>query len=98
MGKKKLIHFNVQQFAALHCDNPRCGHDLPVGGVPWGPWLIGTACPKCGSDMLIKKDFLLVEQFIRYANWLNKWFGWLGRADPADKRNVTRTIKIGNGR
>lgn len=39
----------------LICDAPGCGHAERVG--PLRPSLIGTRCPKCGSDMLTREDY-----------------------------------------
>lgn len=81
---KKIIHYDPAEAGALHCDNPRCGHDLPKG--PFKPELIGTPCPKCDSNMLTREDYEVTMKFFRWIDWLNKWFGWLGTESPSDPR------------
>lgn len=90
---KKIIHTDVLDAGKLCCDNPTCGHQLPTP-LRWGPHLIGYPCPKCGSDMLTRKDFDAVEAVNKLVVWVNKWFGWLGSEKP-DATHTRVTIKIG---
>lgn len=40
----------------LHCDNTDCNHDEPFEGE-FRKELIGTPCPKCGSNLLTTQDY-----------------------------------------
>lgn len=90
---KILIDCNLDTLGALHCDNPRCGYDLPLGEQRWGPHLIGMPCPKCDSNMLTRRDFEGGEQLLRVAAFLNKWFGWLGK-DPKKNPEAFRRVAL----
>lgn len=39
----------------LNCDNAGCGHVEQVGTIT--EVMVGTPCPKCGSDLLTEKDW-----------------------------------------
>lgn len=86
---KKLIWDDVSTVGKLHCDNPSCGHVLPES-LPWGPQLMGYECPKCGSDMLTRQDYDLVERMQKWVNRLNRWFGWLGSETPPTNADTTQ--------
>ncbi len=79
---KKIIHYDREKAGALHCDNPRCGFDLPSG--PFSEKLIGTPCPKCDSNMLTRSDYEAMIKIFGWIDWANKWFGWLGTENPRD--------------
>jgi len=81
---KKIIHYDPNEAGALHCDNPRCGFDLPKG--PFKAEMIGTPCPRCDSNMLTREDYEATMKFFRFVDWMNKWFGWLGTESPRDAR------------
>lgn len=82
---KELIHIEDHR-SRLHCDDPKCGHDLPEGSVTWGPHLIGYPCPECGSDMLLQEDYETSESAFKMIGWVNKWFGWLGSEFKPDEK------------
>lgn len=78
---RKLIHHTLDDRGRLRCDNARCRYVLSAA-LPWGPNLIVFQCPKCGSNMLTRKDYEDSEKMVRIINWLNRWFGWLGTKEP----------------
>lgn len=83
---RELIHLDDHR-GQLHCDNPKCGHDLAPGEVTWGEHLIGYPCPVCNHNMLTQADYEGSERVYRVAMWLNKWFGWLGgEYDPTNPK------------
>jgi hypothetical protein len=87
---KKLI-FHVENFGKLHCDNPECGYDLPEP-EPFAEELIGFRCPMCGSDMLTRKDYRIAARIVGVVNFINRWFGWLGKEAPPPSTIKTRVI------
>ena len=38
---------------------------------------LNKPCPKCGANLLTKKDYTDAVQLMKTITWLNKWFGWL---------------------
>jgi uncharacterized C2H2 Zn-finger protein len=90
---KKIIFFNRDEAGQLHCD--ACGHDMP-GPVAFTSDLIGTPCPKCGADMLTRKDYDHALLTFSAFDWLNKWFGWLGAEQPKPGMKTSK-IKIHDG-
>lgn len=86
MANKKVLHLVNNQAGKLHCDNVLCGYTLSET-LPFTEKLIGYPCPKCGSDMLTRKDYEGMVALFKVINWINKWFGWLGSEEP-DETNV----------
>lgn len=81
--KKKLIHINQENF--LKCDF--CDFVLKDKSENrTEESYIGESCPDCGENLLTKDDFIRHRKVMRFINWLNRWFGWLGTY-PDDKRN-----------
>lgn len=89
---KILMICDFNSLGALHCDNPRCGHNLPYGQETWGKHLIGYPCPRCDSNMLTRKDFESGEKLLRIAAWMNKWLGPIFGKDP--ERNPEAFNKV----
>ncbi|SER27903.1 hypothetical protein SAMN05216548_11476 [Faunimonas pinastri] len=99
---KKLIHFDPDDAGRLVCDNSGCGYVAPH--QKFGPHLIGTPCPECGSDLLTREDYNAAARMMRVVDWINRWFGWLGNVDQKSGHRVevqarARSVSIeGKGR
>lgn len=88
MEKRKLIHL---ESLALHCD--ACGFDIPGVGID-AKW-IGHACPECGANMLTEQDYQSGVKLLRFAEWVNRWFGWLGcTPEEAEKRAAGEKVSV----
>lgn len=96
---RRLIHFDRSDAGRLHCDNPECNLDLPRGAVVWGEHLIGYSCPRCGDNMLTRRDYEDTEKVFARIEWLNKWFSWLPWAvEKGDPRLTAVSFKTHDGK
>lgn len=95
---RKLIHVDPSNVGKLHCDE--CGYDLPEA-KSWDEFssgsLTGYECPACGADMLTFLDWHSTMKMFRWIEWINKWFGWMGKEQPG-KTAVAVSIKTHNGK
>lgn len=86
---KKVIYGDMERFGKLHCDAPQCGYDLPEP-LPFTEELIGFRCPMCGSDMMTEIDYRNAARVLKIINWINKWFGWMGKEEEPPGLGETR--------
>lgn len=78
---KKII-FIEDHASELTCDNPLCDYKAVPGEYTFGPHLVGLPCPKCGESLLTQEDFTMHVRLVAVIDWLNRWFGWLGKEAP----------------
>ena len=74
---RKLIE--VEKEYLIVCDNTSCDFKIPFDEEleEFTILFIDKPCPKCGENLLTKKDFLDHERLMAYVNWVNKWFSWI---------------------
>lgn len=62
----------------LHCDNPACGYDEPIG-FPVGEMSshINDPCPVCKLNILTQEDYDLYLKMTNGVRILNKYFSWI---------------------
>lgn len=69
---KDAIRMNV---LGIKCDNPSCEFvDMSVEFEDYKDWL-NKPCPKCGSNLLTDRDYLVVKSLFKVTNALNKIWG-----------------------
>lgn len=75
MAKNDLIE--IKKMGGIKCDNPSCDyHDNSVRVEDYKKWL-NRPCPKCGCNLLTKKDyksFMTVLSLISLTNKMGKIF------------------------
>lgn len=69
---KRIIFYDASNLGKLHCD--ACGYNLPERSA-FTPALIGTPCPKCGADMLTRRDYESTRKGLRLIDLLNRLLG-----------------------
>lgn len=72
---KKLIE--IEPMADINCDNPGCGYTEQVDNSDL-PNHINRPCPECGCNLLTYADCQKSIRAVAFANWINKWFSWIG--------------------
>lgn len=89
--KKKLIHINQKNF--LKCDNRNCAFVLESKAPDRSDEsYINEPCPNCGENLLTKEDHLRYQKVMRFIDFLNHWFGWLGTYEDDPKNIVAGDI------
>lgn len=94
---RKLIHCIANEAGKLQCDNPTCGHVLPEA-LEFNEGLIGHPCPKCGSDMLTRKDYEGQMRIAAVVDFLNRWFSWLPWATEEPPKGPSIAARVANGK
>lgn len=74
--RRKLIHTTGS--LTLNCDNPNCSYEIEVGDSI-AKEFVGCTCPLCSEVILTEEDYGRYATVMRVVDFINKWFGWLGR-------------------
>lgn len=62
------------KIGGIKCDNPNCDfRDDSVLVDDYKKWL-NKPCPKCGANLLTKKDYKMTKRIIRLCKIINKVF------------------------
>ena|SRR5690554_4463670 len=74
---RKLIE--KQQNSLIVCDNPNCDHTLSYTDETekYLILFVDEPCPKCGENLLTKKDYLQHQRLMKVINFINRWFSWI---------------------
>ncbi len=88
---KVIFDFDPDQAGSLHCD--ACGYDAP-DRIALTPSHIGTACPKCGADMLTASDYEKTVEMVKAIQAFNALFGSAIGHEPAEGDGTHLQIKI----
>lgn len=65
----KAIEYTIK---GIKCDNPECDYvNLDVKFEDYKQWL-NKPCPKCGCNLLTKKDYISVKLLARIVKIINK--------------------------
>lgn len=73
---RKLIE--IHQENLIVCDNTRCDYTVknPTGDPnEETQQYIDVPCPKCGYNLLTRRDYEDAKRFLKTINRINKWFG-----------------------
>lgn len=76
--KRQLIEMHQEYLVG--CDNKEC--DYKVKNESGDPnedisEFLNMPCPKCGENLLTEEDYLQSLRFLKFVNWINKWFSWI---------------------
>lgn len=78
----------------IKCDNPDCDYnDMSVKVEDYKDWL-NKPCPKCGENLLTKKDYKNTKRLIAFTKIMNKI---LPKCKPEDKKANMRIDMNGTG-
>ena len=94
--RRKIIEAS-QEFLIV-CDNPRC--DYKIENPTKDPnedtsQYVDVPCPKCGENLLTRKDHELGLKFMKIVNFINKWFSWLTVFIPDKKPKSEDMVRVG---
>lgn len=56
------------------CDNPACDYTVDTDDIES---FLDVPCPKCGENLLTKKDLDHFKGMLKFIDRINFWFGWL---------------------
>lgn len=71
----------IQQEYSIVCDNNKCDYkEKNTKSNPDTDYkkYLNRPCPKCGENLLTKKDYIDYINMLKVINWINKYFGWIG--------------------
>lgn len=98
---KRILHLkgNIN----VKCDNSLCDYTLyfenpkeDVYNIQILKTQLNKPCPKCGENLLTESDYKSSKTLLKFINFVNYLFGWLGKEEPTSNQKPIH-LHVHNG-